>query len=36
VRENRKAADIVLTAQDLAELDGAFPPPSGPSPLAIL
>ena len=36
VRENRKAADIVLDAQDLAELDAAFPPPAGPSPLAIL
>lgn len=36
VRENRKAADIVLDAQDLAELDAAFPPPDGPSPLAIL
>jgi diketogulonate reductase-like aldo/keto reductase len=28
VRDNRAAADIVLTAQDLAELDEAFPPPS--------
>jgi diketogulonate reductase-like aldo/keto reductase len=36
VRENRKAADIVLDAHDLAELDAAFPPPAGPSPLAIL
>jgi diketogulonate reductase-like aldo/keto reductase len=27
VRENRAALDIVLTAQDLAELDQAFPPP---------
>jgi len=36
VRDNRKAADIVLDAQDLAELDAAFPPPAGPSPLAIL
>ena len=36
VRENRKAADIVLDAQDLAELDAGFPPPDGPSPLAIL
>jgi diketogulonate reductase-like aldo/keto reductase len=36
VRENRKAADLVLTTQDLADLDAAFPPPSGPTPLAIL
>ncbi|MBM3481229.1 MAG: aldo/keto reductase, partial [Alphaproteobacteria bacterium] len=36
VRENRRAADIVLDAQDLAELDAAFPSPDGPSPLAIL
>ena len=36
VRENRRAADIVLDARDLAELDAAFPPPDGPSPLAIL
>ncbi|AMO96782.1 aldo/keto reductase family protein [Collimonas fungivorans] len=27
VRENRAALDIVLTAQDLVELDQAFPPP---------
>jgi diketogulonate reductase-like aldo/keto reductase len=36
VRENRKAADLVLGAADFAELDRAFPPPRGPSPLAIL
>jgi diketogulonate reductase-like aldo/keto reductase len=36
VRENRKAADLVLSRADLAELDAAFPPPAGPSPLAIL
>lgn len=36
VRENRKAADLALSAADLAELDAAFPPPRGPSPLAIL
>lgn len=36
VRENRKAADLVLSPADLAELDAAFPPPRGPSPLAIL
>jgi diketogulonate reductase-like aldo/keto reductase len=28
VRENRAALDLHLTAQDLAELDRAFPPPS--------
>jgi diketogulonate reductase-like aldo/keto reductase len=27
VRENRAALDIALTAQELAELDQAFPPP---------
>jgi diketogulonate reductase-like aldo/keto reductase len=27
VRENRDALDIRLTNDDLAELDGAFPPP---------
>ncbi|MDB5767171.1 MAG: oxidoreductase, partial [Collimonas fungivorans] len=27
VRENRAALDVALTAQDLAELDQAFPPP---------
>jgi diketogulonate reductase-like aldo/keto reductase len=36
VRENRKAADIALAPADLADLDAAFPPPAGPSPLAIL
>jgi diketogulonate reductase-like aldo/keto reductase len=36
VEENRKAADIRLTPSDLAEIDAAFPPPSGPTPLAIL
>jgi diketogulonate reductase-like aldo/keto reductase len=33
VRENRAALDIVLTAQDLAELDQAFPPPRRRVPL---
>ncbi|NKI70692.1 aldo/keto reductase [Collimonas pratensis] len=33
VRENRAALDIVLTAQDLAELDQAFPPPRRAHPL---
>jgi diketogulonate reductase-like aldo/keto reductase len=36
VRENRAALDLVLTDEDLAELDAAFPPPSGPAPLEIL
>ncbi len=36
VRENRAALDIELTAQDLAELDRAFPPPAGPRPLDLL
>jgi diketogulonate reductase-like aldo/keto reductase len=35
VRENRKAADLELNSQDFAELDEAFPPPSGPTPLDI-
>ena len=36
VRDNRAALDIKLTAQDLAELDRAFPPPAGPRPLELL
>ncbi|MFO7477365.1 MAG: aldo/keto reductase [Methyloceanibacter sp.] len=36
VRENRAALDIVLSDQDLAELDRAFPPPKGPRPLELL
>ena len=36
VRDNRKAADIMLTAQDLAELDADFPPPKRKRPLAML
>ena len=36
VRENRAAVDIALTAADLAELDGAFPPPKGPRPFELL
>jgi diketogulonate reductase-like aldo/keto reductase len=35
VRENRAAADIVLTAQDMADLDRAFPPPRGPGRLEM-
>ncbi len=36
VRENRAALELRLTAEDLAELDAAFPPPRGPRPLEIL
>jgi diketogulonate reductase-like aldo/keto reductase len=36
VRDNRAALDLELTADDLAELDRAFPPPPRPVPLAML
>ena len=36
VRDNRAAADIRLTAQDLADLDAAFPPPRRKQSLAML
>jgi diketogulonate reductase-like aldo/keto reductase len=36
VRENRGALDIVLTEEDLAALDRAFPPPQGRTPLGML
>ncbi len=36
VRENREALDITLSEADLAELDGAFPPPRGSRPLEML
>ncbi|MFD6135471.1 aldo/keto reductase [Isoptericola sp. NPDC060257] len=36
VRENAAARDLRLGAEDLAELDAAFPPPSGPVPLDML
>ena len=36
VRENRAAIDLRLTEDDLADLDRAFPPPTGPSPLEQL
>ena len=36
VRSNRTAYDLVLTADDLAELDRAFPPPRKKVPLAML
>jgi len=36
VRENRAALDLVLTAEDLAELDQAFPAPTRKVPLEML
>lgn len=36
VRENRAAADLALSPETVARLDGMFPPPSGPVPLAML
>lgn len=36
VRENRAAADLLLSADDLAALDTAFPRPRLPQPLAML
>ncbi len=36
VRENAAAVSLVLTDEDLADLDRAFPPPAGPEPLAML
>ncbi len=36
VTENFAAADLVLDADDLAELDKAFPPPRGKRPLGML
>ena len=36
VRENRRALEVRLTADDLAALDRAFPPPKGPSSLGML
>jgi len=36
VRENAAAADLVLAPEDRAELDGAFPPPAGASPLEMI
>jgi diketogulonate reductase-like aldo/keto reductase len=36
VRDNRAAADVRLTEQDLAEIDRAFPPPDGPRPLEMI
>jgi diketogulonate reductase-like aldo/keto reductase len=36
VRHNRAAAALQLTEHDLATLDQAFPPPTGPRPLEVL
>ena len=36
VRANRAAADIRLTAQDLADIDAAFPPPKRKQRLAMV
>jgi diketogulonate reductase-like aldo/keto reductase len=36
VRENRGALNVVLTAEDLASLDRAFPPPNGKTSLGML
>jgi diketogulonate reductase-like aldo/keto reductase len=36
VRENRAALDVRLSDADLAELDRAFPPPKGRTPLGML
>ena len=36
LHENRAALDLRLTPEEIAELDRAFPPPSGPRPLEML
>lgn len=36
VRDNRAAADLVLSADDLKALDAAFPPPASATPLEML
>jgi diketogulonate reductase-like aldo/keto reductase len=36
VRENRAAADLVLSPEAMARLDAAFPPPTEPVPLEML
>jgi diketogulonate reductase-like aldo/keto reductase len=36
VEENRGALDLRLTDPDLAELERAFPPPTGPQPLEVI
>ncbi len=35
VKANRAAASLTLTDEDLADIDGDFPPPDGPAPLVI-
>lgn len=36
VGDNARALDIKLSADDIAQIDKAFPPPSGPMPLEIV
>jgi diketogulonate reductase-like aldo/keto reductase len=36
VRDNRAAVDLQLTAEDIADLDAAFPPPTRKRPLAMI
>ncbi len=36
VRDNRAAADLRLTAEDIAEIDAAFPPPHRKKPLEMI
>jgi diketogulonate reductase-like aldo/keto reductase len=36
VRDNAAARELELSAEDLAELDRAFPPPTGAEPLAMI
>jgi diketogulonate reductase-like aldo/keto reductase len=36
VRQNHAALEVKLTQQDLAELDGAFPPPDAPKALEMI
>ncbi len=36
VRDNRRAGDIDLTSEDIAEIDGDFPPPTRRTGLAML
>jgi diketogulonate reductase-like aldo/keto reductase len=36
VSENRSAADVVLSEEELAELDGLYPRPAGKTPLEML
>lgn len=36
IRDNHAALDLTLTGEDLAALDRAFPPPTGPQPLEMI